>query len=42
MAELRIEENENDSCKKEKISADDTGNKSGEAVRDILTALEAD
>ena len=43
MTELKIEERErnlveNDSCKEEDRSADDTGEK----VRDIMTALEAD
>ena len=46
MTELEIEElernlAENDSCKEEESSADDTGNSLGE-VRDILTVLEAD
>ena len=47
MIELEIEElernlAENDSCKEEERSADDTGSNLGEAIRDILTALEAD
>ena len=47
MTELEIEElekdlAENDSCKEEERSADDTGSNLGEEVRYILTALEAD
>ena len=47
MIELEIEElernlAENDSCKEEERSADDTGSNLGEAIRDILTELEAD
>ena len=47
MIELEIEElernlAENDSCKKEERSADDTDSNLGEEVRDILTALEED
>ena len=47
MTELQIEElerdlAENDSCKEEERSADDTGSNLGEEVRYILTALEAD
>ena len=47
MTELKIEElerniAENDSCKEEERSADDTGNNLVEEVRYILTALEAD
>ena len=41
MEELERNLAENDSCKEEERSADDTGNKSGE-VRGILKALEAD
>ena len=44
MTELQIEELErnlfeNDSCKEEGRSADDTGNNLGEEMRDMLTAL---
>ena len=47
MTELEIEElernlTENNSCKEEERSADDSGNNLGEEVRDILTALEAE
>ena len=45
MTELLIEElektfSENDCCKEEERSVDDTGNNLREEVRDILTALE--
>ena len=47
MTELEIEElermvAENDCCKEEERSADNTGNNLGEEVTDILTELEAD
>ena len=47
MTELEIEElernlAENENCKEEETSVDDTGNNLGEKVRDILTALEED
>ena len=47
LTQVKIEElekkfAENDSCKAEERSADDTGNNLREEVRDILTALEVD